>query len=283
MPHTSAESDYERIAQAIAFITQHVESQPTLAQMAAQARLSPFHFQRLFSRWAGVSPKRFLQVLTLERAKQLLREAPRPLLEVADGVGLSSGSRLYDHFVQLEAMTPGEFKHGGAGLTITHGVHDTPFGPAFIAATTKGICRLEFLDTQPDAHPLAELARQWPRARLQEQAQRTRAWVDALFQDMRPAQRPLSLHVTGTNFQIQVWQALLRIPPGSLASYTEVAQAIGRPGSARAVGNAVGANPVAYLIPCHRVIQQSGHLGGYRWGVPRKHALHAWETARVER
>jgi AraC family transcriptional regulator of adaptative response/methylated-DNA-[protein]-cysteine methyltransferase len=274
-------SDYDRIARAIAFIAGRVDSQPQLKEVAAHLHMSPFHFQRLFSRWTGVTPKRFLQVLTVERAKQLLDES-KPLLEVSDSLGLSSGSRLYDHFVHLEAVTPGEFKTGGAGLTIEHGVHDTPFGQAFIAATTRGICKLAFLDAPDIEAHLSGLIERWPHALLHENRRRTGAIIDSMFDVDRKPDRPLSLHVSGTNFQISVWKALLRIPPGKVASYAQVASAIGRPDSARAVGLANGANPVAFLIPCHRVIQQSGQLGGYHWGVTRKQAIHAWESARYE-
>jgi len=274
-------SDYDRIAEAIYYVTCHVSSQPTLNDIAAHLNMSPFHFQRLFCRWAGVTPKRFLQVLTLERAKQLLKES-RPLLEVSDSIGLSSGSRLYDHFVQLEGATPGEYKTGGVGVSIEYAVHDTPFGKAFIAATNRGVCKLAFLDDAETEEQLVDLSGKWPHAVLHEDRQRTRAIVAAMFGGKKNPDRPLSLHVTGTNFQINVWKALLQIPPGAVASYSQVATVIGHPGSARAVGLAVGANPVAFLIPCHRVIQKNGRLGGYHWGETRKHAIHAWEEARQE-
>lgn len=274
-------TDYERIAKAIGYIVSRVNSQPGLEEIARHLHLSPFHFQRLFSRWVGVTPKRFLQVLTVEHAKQLLSES-KPLLEVSDAVGLSSGSRLYDHFVQLEAVTPGEYKNRGAGLTIEYGVHDTPFGEALIATTPRGICSFVFLErAELDAH-LTDLHKKWPHARLHENHQRTQAVTQAMFSGKQHWDRPASLHVSGTNFQISVWRALLQIPPATVVSYSSIATAIGRPNSARAVGLAVGANPVALLIPCHRVIQQSGKLGGYRWGETRKHAIHAWESARRE-
>ena len=274
-------SDYDRIAQAITFITHRVNSQPTLDEIAAHIHLSPFHFQRLFCRWAGVTPKRFLQTLTLERAKQLLSES-KPLLEIADTLGLSSGSRLYDHFVHLEAVTPGEFKTGGVGLTIEYGVHDTPFGKVFIATTPRGICNLAFVEHKGIDEHLAGLYKKWPHAEMHENHDRTLVVIEAMFSigQRNVVDRPLSLHVSGTNFQTSVWKALLEIPPGTVASYSQVATAIGHPRSARAVGLAVGANPVAFLIPCHRVIQQSGKLGGYHWGETRKHAIHAWEAAR---
>ncbi|MGL4923243.1 bifunctional transcriptional activator/DNA repair enzyme AdaA [Aeromonas sp. 30P] len=274
-------SDYARIADAIRFIASQVERQPTLDEIAAHVHLSPFHFQRLFSRWAGVTPKRYLQVLTLERAKALLQES-RPLLEVADTLGLSSGSRLYDHFVQLEAVTPGEYKLRGAGLVIDHGVHDTPFGQAFVALTPRGVCNFSFLDEKAPEAPLATLAQHWPEATLQEAPSRTQNVINTMFDGSKAPDRPISLHVSGTNFQISVWRALLQIPPAKVVSYAQVANAVGNPKAARAVGLAVGANPVALMIPCHRVIQQNGKLGGYHWGETRKQAIHAWEAARYE-
>lgn len=274
-------SDYARIEQAIIYITNSVTNQPSLENIAQHLHLSPFHFQRLFSRWTGVTPKRFLQVLTVERAKQLLRES-RPLLAVADSVGLSSGSRLYDHFVQLEAITPGEYKSGGTGLTIDYAVHNTPFGEVFIAVTPKGVCKLAFmLHDDIDEH-IADLFKTWPHAVIRRNQSTTLEVVRKMFGGKSKSNQPLSLYVAGTNFQISVWKALLQIPPGRVASYSQVATAIGHPKAARAVGTAAGANPVAFLIPCHRVIQQSGKLGGYHWGETRKHAMHAWETARYE-
>ncbi|WP_265457405.1 bifunctional transcriptional activator/DNA repair enzyme AdaA [Aeromonas salmonicida] len=274
-------SDYARIADAIRFIASQVERQPTLDEIAAHVHLSPFHFQRLFSRWAGVTPKRYLQVLTMERAKVLLQES-RPLLEVADTLGLSSGSRLYDHFVQLEAVTPGEYKQRGAGLVIDHGVHNTPFGQAFVALTPRGVCNFSFLDDMAPQAPLATLAQSWPAAELRESPSRTQGVIHTMFDTSKTPDRPISLHVSGTNFQISVWRALLEIPPAKVVSYAQVASAVGNPKGARAVGLAVGANPIALMIPCHRVIQQNGKLGGYHWGETRKQAIHAWEAARYE-
>lgn len=274
-------SDYDRIAEAISFIANRVNSQPTLQEIARHIHLSPFHFQRLFSRWAGVTPKRFLQVLTLERAKQLLSES-KPLLEVSDSLGLSSGSRLYDHFVHLEAFTPGEYKKGGAGVSIEYGVHDTPFGKAFIAITPRGICSFAFLEQMETDGHLIGLHKKWPQALVHENGRRTLAFIKTMFGKDKKLNHPVSLHVSGTNFQVSVWKALLQIPPAKVVSYSQVATAIGHPKSARAVGLAVGANPVALLIPCHRVIQQSGKLGGYHWGETRKQAIHVWESARYD-
>ncbi|MGA7799284.1 MAG: methylated-DNA--[protein]-cysteine S-methyltransferase [Gammaproteobacteria bacterium] len=273
--------DYDRIADAINFIARHMREQPSLNETAAHVNLSPFHFQRLFCRWAGITPKRFLQVLTLEHAKQLLSDS-RALLDVSESLGLSSASRLHDHFVQLEAVTPGEYKKGGAGLVIDYGVHDTPFGNAFIAVTPRGICSLSFMQAETIDAQLADLQARWPHAALRKRGQRTRSIADAVFGERDRLDRPLSLHVSGTNFQTRVWRALLQIPAGKVVSYGQVATAIDRPRSARAVGRAIGANPVAFLIPCHRVIQQTGKLGGYRWGELRKRTMLAWEAARDE-
>ncbi|HVL00627.1 MAG TPA: bifunctional helix-turn-helix domain-containing protein/methylated-DNA--[protein]-cysteine S-methyltransferase [Dongiaceae bacterium] len=272
-------SDYDRIAKAIAFIEHHVTDQPSLDEIAAHVHLSPFHFQRLFSRWAGITPKRFLQVLTLERGKTLLQDS-RSLLEVSDDLGLSSSSRLHDHFVQIEAVTPGEFKSRGQGLTIHYGLHSTPFGPLFVASTERGICRATFVDDQSLAESVADLQDSWPLATLVQDDSMTHPIIDALFAVDSQLERPLSVHVTGTNFQIAVWRALLKIPAGTVSSYSAVADMIGRPRSVRAVANAIGANPIAFLIPCHRVIQQSGALGGYRWGPQRKQVMQTWERAR---
>ncbi len=271
-------SDYQRIAEAIEFINAHADQQPSLEEVAAQLNLSPFHFQRLFSQWAGVTPKKYLQILTVERAKQLLAEA-QPLLAVADQVGLSGTSRLHDHFVQLEAVTPGEFKTGGAGLTIDYAVYNSPFGDIFVAATARGICKLSFIDEDKVELHIDDLQRRWPKAILCNRDSERLKIIESLFVDQKP-DRPLSLHVSGTNFQINIWRALLQIPEGALTSYSQVAEAVGRPKAARAAGTAIGSNPVAFFIPCHRVLQQSGNIGGYLWGTTRKHAMHAWESAR---
>jgi AraC family transcriptional regulator of adaptative response/methylated-DNA-[protein]-cysteine methyltransferase len=271
-------SDYDRIAKAIAYIIACAGNQPSLEDIAAHLNLSPFHFQRLFSRWAGVTPKRFLQALTLERAKQLLSES-RPVLDVSHELGLGSGSRLYDHFVHLEATTPGEFKQGGLGMSIDYGIHETPFGEAFVATTERGVCRLGFLEFEDLNEQIRTVTGNWPQAEVNLDQAGTTPTAKAIFSREGKSDRPLSLAVSGTNFQVSVWKALLRIPPGTVTSYNQVAAAIDKPRSARAVGTAVGANPVAFLIPCHRVIRKSGGLGGYHWGETRKHAIHAWESA----
>lgn len=261
-------SDFDRVARAIRFLTEHAEQQPSLAQLADHLGLSPFHLQRLFRRWAGVTPKQFLQLLTVERARQML--ADQPLLAVSESVGLSSSSRLYDHFVTLEAMTPGEVRGGGAGLRIDTAIHDTLYGPALIAMTPRGICALDFVP-HADEDAVALVRARWPAAEVRLDPVRTQAVAQALAGE---ADAPLwPLHVQGTNFQITVWRALLNTRAGQLTSYARLAAQTGRAGAARAVGQAVGANPVAVLIPCHRVIRETGVLGGYRWGLPRKQAM----------
>lgn len=270
-------SDYERITRAIAYLNNKVTEQPTLEQLAAYLHLSPFHCQRLFTRWAGTSPKRFLQVLTLELGKNLLDQS-YSVLQASDAAGLSSSSRLYDHFVQLEGVTPGQYQTRGQNLTIEYGVSTTPFGELFLARTPKGICKASFFN-DPDeyAAALVALELQWPAAILQQNNAAISALAKQIFTDPRKQTAAFTVHVQGTNFQLAVWRALLSIPNGKAVSYAQIASAIGRPNSARAAGNAIGANPVAVLIPCHRVIQQSGALGGYRWCTERKVALQAWE------
>lgn len=275
-------SDYKRIESAIAFLTEQAANQPSLEAIAAHVHLSPYHFQRMFCRWAGTTPKRFLQALLLERSKCLLKDS-RSLLEVSHEIGLSGSSRLHDHFVQLEAVTPGEYKQKGKGVHIEYGIHPTPFGRMFLALTQRGVCKAVFLDfTTVDAE-LADLRSAWPLSSIEHSGQSTGHIVDAMFgKNAAGKPGPLSLHVAGTNFQIAVWRALLKIPPGAVASYSQVAGSLGHPRASRAVGRAVGANPVAFLIPCHRVIQQSGALGGYRWGSGKKRMIQAWERVRVE-
>jgi AraC family transcriptional regulator of adaptative response/methylated-DNA-[protein]-cysteine methyltransferase len=271
-------SDYDRIAEAIAYVAAKATEQPSLQDMAAHVHLSPSHFQRLFCRWAGTTPKRFLQVLTLEHGKALLAES-RSLLEVADSVGLSGSSRLHDHFVKLEAVTPGEYKSKGKGLRIDYGCHASPFGNIFIARTSRGVCRAAFLDADDSEADLSNLRRAWPLASFVNNDSTTGHVVDAMFGKDPTPELPLSLHVAGTNYQVAVWRALLEIPRGTVVSYKQVATSLGNPRSSRAVGNAIGMNPVAYLVPCHRVIQKSGALGGYRWGKTRKQMIQIWERA----
>lgn len=273
-------SDYSRIENAMAYMSEHASRQPTLEQVAAHVHLSPFHFQRVFCRWAGTTPKRFLQALTLERGKRMI-EGKHSLMDIAHSIGLSGSSRLHDHFVTLEAVTPGEYKNQGQGVAVQYGFHDTPLGKMLVAATQRGFCRMEFMDHRCEEEVLAELRKDWPKAALVRSDQATGHVIDALFRDQADWQGgPLSLHVAGTNFQVAVWRALLRIPFGKLASYSQIARTLGYPKASRAVGNAVGANPVALLIPCHRVIRQSGALGGYRWGSAKKQMVQTWEHLR---
>lgn len=276
-------TDYARVERAIDFLSARVEDQPKLSEVAEAVGLSAHRTQRLFKRWAGVSPKRFLEFLTVEHAKELL-DRSASVLDASLAVGLSGPSRLHDHFVKLEAMSPGEYKGAGEGLEIACGVQASPFGRVFLAASRRGVCRLAFCDQDDESEAvkteIAALERSWPGARLVRDPRRTAELARQIFEPARD-QRQILIQVTGTNFQLAVWKALLGIPRGSLASYEAVAAAAGRPAATRAVGSAIGANPVAYLIPCHRVIRKTGALGGYRWGAARKQALVAWESARA--
>ncbi|MBW3597774.1 MAG: methylated-DNA--[protein]-cysteine S-methyltransferase [Planctomycetes bacterium] len=273
--------DYARIEQAIHFLHANRLSRPSLAEVAAHIGVSPPYLQRVFRRWAGVSPNTLLRMLSVEHAKRLLRES-RSVLDATYDAGVSSSGRLHDHFVTLEAITPGEYKSGGAGVEIACGVHDSPFGACFVATTRRGVCRLAFLREETAEYALHELRREWPRAAIREDASITADWVRRIFESGDREAASLPLLVKGTNFQVQVWRALLQIPEGAVATYRGIAAAIGRPQASRAVGQAVGDNPIAYLIPCHRVLRQAGDLGGYRWGVPRKTAMLAWEAAKTE-
>lgn len=277
-------ADYHRIERAIRFLDASAPARPSLDEVAQHVGVSPFHLQRLFTRWAGISPKRFSQVLALEYAKGLLRES-RNLLDATYDAGLSSGGRLHDLFVRLEAVTPGEYRSGGAGLRITAGFHESPFGDALIALTDRGIVGLTFADGNRDA-AMRDLAERWPGATIDERPRTVAPTATRVFRalDIRDPESlvPLSLLVRGTNFQVKVWNALLRIPVGGVTTYEDIARSVGAPGAVRAVGTAVGRNPVAFLIPCHRVIRSTGALGGYRWGLERKRAMLAWESGRVQ-
>ena len=277
-----AKSDYSKVEQAIRYLADHASAQPDLAEVAGEVGLSEFHFQRLFQRWAGVSPKRFLQFLTLEAAKARLAES-RSLLEVSHAVGLSGPSRLHDLFLSLERMTPGEFKAQAEGLTLHWGVEDTPFGPALFAALDRGLCGLAFLqDARPEA-AFEELRARWPGARLEASPARIHAYAEALNARMRGRlDQPLAVVLKGTPFQLKTWEALLRIPAGQVLAYGDVATLAGAPGASRAVGTALGQNPIAWLIPCHRVLQANGAVGQYHWGTPRKQAMLGFERAEVE-
>ena len=273
--------DYARIEAAILYLEEHFRDQPGLGETAEAAGLSPHHFQRLFRRWAGISPKRFGQFLTLDYAKAQL-EASASVLDTAYDAGLSGPSRLHDLFVTYEAMSPGAFKQGGDGVDIAYGVHPSPFGPCFVGQTERGICALGFADDHgSDASAVrAEFERRWPAARFHEDRAATEPVVAHTFDGRRAAgSGPLRLAVCGTNFQLKVWEALLRIPPGRITSYHALAQTLGLPRSARAVGGAVAANPISYLIPCHRVIRRSGRISNYEWGPARKRVMLGWEAA----
>ncbi len=274
-------NDYERIARVIRYLDEKHLAQPSLAELAEQAGLSPFHFHRLFAAWSGVTPKDFLQCLTLAHVKQLLRQGGS-VLEAALESGLSSPGRLHDLCVTLEAATPGEMKSGGAGIEIAFGFASTPFGEALLAETARGICKIAFVDGANHAEVMAGLHADWPAAAILRDDRAAAQMAREIF--VRPkAAGPvpkLRAFIKGTEFQISVWRALVEVPAGRVTSYGRLAAAVDRPSAARAVGGAVGRNRVAFLIPCHRVIQETGVIGGFRWGPVRKRAILAWETAR---
>ena len=268
------ERDYRRIERAIQWIRANAGAQPSVEQMAAAVALSPHHFSRLFRRWAGIPPHQYLRTLTMETAKQRLWQST-DLLSLAQDLGLSGTGRLHDLFVQLEAMSPAEYRSRGQGLTIRFGRVDTPFGDAGLALTDRGLCALEFCDGERVEFEKS-LCLRWPGALLERDDAKAGGLARRIF---TRGPRRVPLHVQGTNFQIQVWRALLRLPAGSAISYGWLAESIDRPGASRAVGAAVGANPAAFLIPCHRVLRSDGGLGGYRWRPQRKAAMLAWENA----
>jgi AraC family transcriptional regulator of adaptative response/methylated-DNA-[protein]-cysteine methyltransferase len=272
---TQLSTDYARIEQAIRFIEDNAYRQPDLNEVAARIGLSEYHFQRLFTRWAGISPKRFLQFLTRENAKTLLARSGN-LLDATYAAGLSSPGRLHDLFVQTEAVTPGEYKTKGAGVEISYGFHPSPFGECLLAITGRGICFLAFVDTDRDS-ALEQLKQTWANAAFSEDPARTAPFIEKIFNPSSSA--PIPLHLRGTNFQIKVWEALLRLPPGQVTTYQTLADQVGSSRAARAVGNAVARNPLAYLIPCHRVLQKTGEFGNYRYGSARKKAILLREDA----
>ena len=272
----SSRDDYYRIERALRFLHEHWRDQPSLGRVAQEMCLSEFQAQRVFSRWAGVSPKRFLQFLAKQEARRLLLERI-PVQEVAARLGLSGGGRLHDLTINTFAMTPGEIARAGDSLILRYGFHPTPFGDCLIARTERGICHLAFYDADARAQATAELRSEWPRATLVEDTVGSATIVADIF-GAGPL-KPLPLMLRGTNFQITVWEALLRIPEGTVLSYTQVATAVGRPKAARAVANAIASNAIAYLIPCHRVIRGLGEFGGYRWNTARKMALLGRECA----
>jgi len=277
-----ASQDYRRIERAIRFLDDHLVDQPSLEEVAREIGLSPFHAQRLFTRWAGISPKRFLGLLTVGHAKTAL-QAGDSVLDAAYEVGLSGPSRLHDLFVGFEAMTPGEYKQQGSGLTIRYGVHPTRFGDALVLVTERGIAGLSFVDGDPE-QALEEARASWPLSRLVADQAATGAVIRQLFGAPGAAAEgaPLQLLLKGTNFQVKVWSALLSVPPRRVVSYLDLASAIGQPSAVRAVAGALARNPIGYLVPCHRVIRATGALGDYRWGRTRRRALLAWESAQAE-
>jgi len=279
---------YEQIARAIEYLTVNFRKQPALPQLAESVNLSEFHFQRLFTEWAGVSPKKFSQYLTLEHAKSQLR-AGAPLSTVAQEAGLSGTGRLHDLFVTIEGVTPGQFKQAGAGLQVRYGVFDSPFGAYVLGAVNEKIAVLQFLTgEEADLPNVPEqlVATAWPEATLQHDPAGIQRIANQIFPAIgngppQPDGLPLRVLMRGSAFQLKVWAALLRIPEGRLVSYDQIAEAIGQPTASRAVGTAIGSNPIGYLIPCHRVIKKTGLFGGYRWGADRKQAMLGWEAARV--
>ena len=282
---------YQLIEQAIQYIETNVNRQPELNEIAAAIGLSEYHFQRLFTNWTGISPKRFMQFLTKEHAKELLNKSEN-LLDTTHQIGLSSLGRLHDLFVTTEAVTPGEYKSGGAGLTIHYGIHPTPFGKCLIATTERGICNLSFVNAS-EGQAIDNLVADWKQAKMTEDYKSTAPLVARIFSDLETGSDfdtsrknragllnpSLKLHLRGTNFQIKVWEALLSIPTGAVTTYEHIARQIGKPTALRAVGTAVGHNPIAYLIPCHRVIRKSGEFGNYLYGSARKKVILAKEFA----
>jgi AraC family transcriptional regulator, regulatory protein of adaptative response / methylated-DNA-[protein]-cysteine methyltransferase len=263
-------SDYDRVAEAIRFIMECAPRRPSLDEVASRSGLSPGHLQRVFTAWAGVSPKRFLQFLTAREAKRLLRDSV-PVLDAAFALGLSGPGRLHDLIVASEAVTPGEYARFGEGVEIRYGVHETPFGRCLVGVTDRGVCALRFLDGRDLEAALAELRDEWRLARLERDDEGTAGTAGAIFGPARG--ESLSILLKGTNFQLKVWEGLLRIPEGAVVSYGDLARRLGMSSSSRAVAGAIGSNPVAYLVPCHRVLRASGALGGYRWGLERKAAI----------
>ncbi|NJL98301.1 MAG: methylated-DNA--[protein]-cysteine S-methyltransferase [Synechococcaceae cyanobacterium SM2_3_2] len=275
---TYAGTTYECMAQAITFMRQNHLHQPDLATIAQHVDLSEHHFQRVFAHWAGINPKRFWPYLTVTYAKEKIAETKSLMALSAEG-GSSSPGRLHDLSVTVEAMSPGECKTKGSGLTIEYGIHATPLGDCLIATTARGVCKLDFGDPVHPGAAQHHLREEWPQAEIVHNQQATQAISDRILQPLATQLDPLVLWVKGTNFQIQVWRALLNLPFGGLTTYQDLAIVMGRPSAARAVGTALGRNPVGYFIPCHRVIRASGELGGFRWGVERKSVLLGWEAS----
>lgn len=271
----SANRDYQRIAEAIGYLRRHYRDQPSLSEVARLFGLSDAHFQRIFSRWAGISPKRFVQYLTIEYAKRQIADGP-DLFDLALDAGLSGPGRLHDLFVNMEAMSPGEFKQRARGIELRWGLVPTPFGNALLAFSKRGVCHLSFCDRE--VRPERLLTDLWPAARLSADGPGALALAERIFARAHD-DRPVSAWVVGSNLQVQVWKALLSVPSGQVRSYGQIARQVGRPGAARAVGTAIAQNPIGYLIPCHRILRQSGEIGVYHWGSDRKASMVAWEAA----
>lgn len=277
--NTQEQLNYERIAKAIEYIRAHFKDQPGLDEVAAQVHMSPYHFQRLFSDWAGISPKKFLQYTSVSYARQLLKQERVSIMDAALETGLSGTSRLHDLFIHIEGMTPAEYRDGGKDLSIHYSFAESPFGNILIASTQKGICYLAFYEEESAA--LALLIQQFPNASYTHKLDMIQQNALFIFQHDWQKLNQVKLHLKGSDFQLKIWEALLKIPMGGLSTYGTIAKQVQRPNAARAVGTAIGSNPVAYLIPCHRVIQASGETGGYMWGATRKTAIIGWEAART--
>jgi len=272
--------NYNRIAKAIHYLKNNFKSQPNLDKVAEKVHISPFHFQRMFTDWAGTSPKKFLQFISVEHAKKILKEEQATLFDTAFETGLSSTSRLHDLFVNIEGMTPAEYKNGGKNLCINYSFAESPFGPLIVATTPKGVCYMAFEEEEKKA--LKNLQKKFPNALFRRKLDLMQQNALFIFQNDWSKLNEIKLHLKGTDFQLKVWESLLKIPMGKLSSYGNIANTIGKPNASRAVGTAIANNPVAYLIPCHRVIQSTGNFGGYRWGTTRKTAIIGWETAQKQ-
>jgi AraC family transcriptional regulator of adaptative response/methylated-DNA-[protein]-cysteine methyltransferase len=275
---TQQELDYNRIAGAIKFFRDNFKSQPSLDEVAEHVHLSPFHFQRMFLQWAGVTPKQFLQYLSVEHAKEILKKTGASLFDTAFETGLSGTGRLHDLFVKVEGMTPGEYKNGGAFLVINYSFADTPFGKVIVASTHKGICHMAFVD-EGEEKALEQLKNTFPNATYQQIVDRIQQNALFIFTQDWSHLDEIKLHLKGTDFQLKVWETLLQVPPGGLTTYGDLAKKAGYIGASRAVGTSIGNNPVAFLIPCHRVIKSTGEIGQYHWGSTRKNAIIGWEAA----
>ena len=277
---TQQQLNYERIAEAIEYIKDHFKQQPNLDEVAAKVHVSPFHFQRLFSEWAGTTPKKFLQYISVEHAKKLLKEDQATLFDAAFETGLSGTGRLHDLFINIEGMTPAEYKNGGKQLSINYSFAESPFGNILVASTHKGICSMAF--ATDEARALQDLQQKFPNAFFQQKLDMLQQNALFIFQNDWSKLHQIKLHLKGSDFQLKVWETLLKIPMGKLSTYGNIASQIGNPNASRAVGTAIGSNPVAFLIPCHRVIQSSGNIGGYMWGNTRKTAIIGWEGAHAQ-